>query len=117
MNKKVRIDKFPSIKTIIKLGRKSGRLYLSSLYGSYNIKCDFTVPIDEIVQFFCPHCNSNLNTHDLCEQCRAQMVAMKIIGGGFVKICSRRGCKKHSLEFENLETELKAFYDTYSPFL
>ena len=33
-----------------------------------------------------------------------------------VEICSRRGCKKHLIEFENLESELRAFYNKYSLF-
>jgi ssDNA-binding Zn-finger/Zn-ribbon topoisomerase 1 len=52
----------------------------------------------------------------ICEKCNAEMVLMEIEDGGNIQICSRKGCKKHLLEFEDLQTELKAFYNVYSTF-
>jgi hypothetical protein len=52
----------------------------------------------------------------MCEKCNAKMALMNIEDGGNIQICSRKGCKKHLLEFEDLQTELKAFYNVYSTF-
>jgi len=114
MDEEHTIDGRPSVNVIIELKKKRGWLRLSSLYGSYNMESEFSIPEEEIVRFFCPHCDSNLRVPRDCEKCGAPMVAVKIVGGAMVEICSRRGCKKHLIEFENLERELSAFYDAFS---
>ena len=52
----------------------------------------------------------------LCEICKAPMVSFGFKEGGIIQICSRRGCKKHLIEFEDPEVELRAFYEKYSVF-
>lgn len=116
MEEKTKIDDHPSIKVIIEYEKKRGELLLSSLYGSYNVKTDLEVPKGESVDFFCSHCDTNLKTGHVCESCEANMVGMNFFEGGMVQICSRRGCKKHLIEFEDLEKELLAFYNAYPLF-
>jgi methionyl-tRNA synthetase len=111
-----KIDGHPSVKLLIEHEKKKGSLHLSSLYGSYNIETEVFVPEKRIAQFFCPHCQAELKSTRLCELCQAPMVAMNFEGGGIIQICSRRGCKKHLIEFGNLESELSAFYNKYGPF-
>ena len=110
------IDGKPSIKVSIQSGNKLGDLYLSSLYGSYEIISEIDFIEDEIYIFSCPHCNSVLTSKNLCEKCSASMVAFEFIGGSKILICSRRSCKKHLIEFEDLEKEISAFYSVYSLF-
>jgi predicted RNA-binding Zn-ribbon protein involved in translation (DUF1610 family) len=116
MDDEIKIDGHPSVKVNIQWGGERGRLRLSSLYGSYEIDAQVAVPEGEIARFFCPHCNTELSSSRTCEKCSAPMVSMKFIQGGKVEICSRRGCKKHLIEFEDLESELRAFYNKYSLF-
>lgn len=110
------IDGKPSIKVSIQSGKKLGDLYLSSLYGSYEIISEIDFTEGEIYIFSCPHCNSVLTSKNLCEKCNAPIVAFEFIRGSRILICSRRGCKKHSIEFEDLEKEISAFYNVYSLF-
>lgn len=116
MDEETKIDDRPSVKLNIQWGGERGRLRLSSLYGSYKVDSQLSVPEGEVAKFFCPHCNAELVSSRSCEQCHAPMVSMKFAQGGIVQICSRRGCKKHLIEFENLESELRAFYEKYSLF-
>jgi methionyl-tRNA synthetase len=116
MDEEIKIDDRPSVRLNIQWGGERGRLRLSSLYGSYKVDSQLSVPEGEVVKFFCPHCNAELASSRSCEQCHAPMVSMKFAQGGTVQICSRRGCKKHLIEFENLESELRAFYEKYSLF-
>ncbi|MBN2382353.1 NAD(P)H-dependent oxidoreductase subunit E [bacterium] len=92
------IDGYPSIRVTISFKRDHGWLRLSSLYGSYNIESQFEIPIDTIVDFFCPHCHSEFIGAMKCVNCEAPMVPMIVRGGGTVQICSRRGCKEHILD-------------------
>ncbi len=114
MNEEKTIDGLPSVRVFIQFSNKKGLLYLSSIYGSYNILSDTHIPMDEIVLFFCPHCQSSLLTNTLCEKCNVPMAAFELKQGGKVQICSKRGCKKHMIEFSNLSQEISTFYDEYS---
>jgi methionyl-tRNA synthetase len=110
------IDGYPSAKVFIQNSNKRGLLYLSSIYGSYNIISEVYVPMDEIVLFFCPHCQSSLLLKNLCDKCGAPMTFFELLQGGKVQICSRRGCKKHLIAFSNLSQEISTLYNTYEVF-
>jgi hypothetical protein len=45
------------------------------------------------------------------------MSALQMGKGGMIQFCSRRGCKKHLLEFDDPEADLKAFYDENLPYM
>ncbi len=92
------IDGYPSIRVTVSFGRKHGWMNLSSLYGSYNVFSEYEIPIDTVMNFFCPHCHAELMTSGACPICGASMVAMIVRGGGTVQICSRRGCRHHMLD-------------------
>lgn len=110
------MDGYPSVKVVIQYGNQRGILNLSSVYGSYDIITELTVPKDEIVLFFCPSCDSSLLTKNLCERCHVPMTLFELSRGGTVQICSRRGCKKHSIEFTNLSQEISSLYNVYEVF-
>ncbi len=114
MKSSPKIDGKPSALLNISYGGRSGRLYLSAVYGSYQILCDINVPSGKVARFFCPNCRSLLRSSRKCEQCKAPMAAFKLRDGGKIQICSRRGCKKHLLEFQDPESELEAFYKSYT---
>ncbi len=92
------IDGHPAIRVTVSFGNKHGRLTLSSVYGSYNVDSEFTIPPDTIVNMFCPHCHAELIGGAGCSECGAPMVPMIIRGGGVLQICTRRGCKGHLLD-------------------
>ncbi|MBC8357511.1 MAG: class I tRNA ligase family protein [Candidatus Aminicenantes bacterium] len=108
------IDGYPSVRVIIQVGNKRGVLHLSSIYGSYNISSEINIPMDELVLFFCPYCDYSLITKNMCDKCSAPMTSFELINGGKVQICSKRGCKKHLIEFSNLTQEISEFYNVYS---
>jgi len=92
------IDGHSAIRVTVSFGNKHGRLTLSSVYGSYNVDSEFTIPPDTIVNMFCPHCHAELIGGAKCGECGAPMVPMIIRGGGVLQICTRRGCKGHLLD-------------------
>ena len=98
MDETFAIDGHPSIKVNISYNHEDGCLRLSCLYGSYNISTELDVPAETIVKFLCPHCGVEIPSTSDCAMCGAPMMPMLVDGGGIVKICSRRGCKNHSLD-------------------
>lgn len=113
MDKTRLIDGSPAIMVKLTYAGKNSMLYLSSVYGSYKIETELNVPQSKIAGFRCPHCNADLKSTRRCDICNAPMVAFDLKDGGQVQICSRRGCKKHIIEFEDPKKELEAFYKSY----
>lgn len=92
------IDGCPSVRVTVSFERKHGWLRLSSLYGSYTLESEYEIPMDTVLDFFCPHCHSDLKGASDCPDCGAPMISMIVRGGGIVQVCSRRGCKGHMLD-------------------
>ena len=113
MDLEKQIDGYPSVKIKIQHHDKTGTLYLSSVFGSYNIISDIYVPKEEIVLLFCPNCNASFLLKDLCEECKAPLAFLELKNGGTVQICSRRGCKYHFMDYTNFAQKLLVFYNTY----
>lgn len=107
------IDNVPAIKIFIRMQDKEGYIWLSSIYGSYNLESSFEILKDEIATFKCPHCLQELTSCEHCAECAAPLVDFHLIEGGKVSICSRAGCKKHSIEFEDLATAMNHFYNEF----
>lgn len=96
------VDNEPSIKLNIKIAAKEGFINLSSIYGSYNYICSVDTPHNDIAEFACPHCHEELHSNIECKVCKAPMVPFYLDMGGVVSICSRAGCKNHTVEFDDL---------------
>jgi len=92
------IDGYPSIRVTVSFGGKHGWLRFSCLYGSYSVDHEYKIPMDTVVNFFCPHCHGEFIGASICPECSAPMVPMIVQGGGMIQICSRRGCKGHMLD-------------------
>lgn len=113
MNPAKKLDEASSIEVNLTYAGKHAPLYMSSLYGSYKIETALVMPVGKVAGFRCPHCNADLKSTRKCDACNSQMIAFELKAGGQVQICSRRGCKKHVLEFQNPDSELQAFYKSY----
>ncbi len=105
--------KLPSIKLNIEISHQRGIIWLCSIYGCYEHKCDIQIPENEIAQFYCPQCNKQLISAELCDTCSAPMIPFLLDIGGRVSICARRGCKKHYVAFEDIADAINKFYKEY----
>jgi len=106
------VDK-PSIKLNIEMGDQRGILHLCSIYGCYEHESDIDLPKGEVAKFYCPHCNKNITSEELCDVCDAPMAPLVLEMGGRVSICSRSGCTKHYVAFEDLSDAIRKFYKEY----
>lgn len=103
----------PSIKLNIEIVDQRGTIRLCSLYGCYDHESDVTIPDNEIARFYCPHCNKEITSDEICDTCQASMVPFLLEMGGRVSICSRSGCTKHYVAFEDLSDAIRKFYKEY----
>ena len=111
-----KIDDADSIKLLITFGKQRGTIHLSSVYGSYLLDCDINLVNDEIGVFACPYCRAEITSKDLCKTCEAPMAEMVLDMGGEINFCTRKGCKKHSVEFEDLGMAMKKLYEDYDQY-
>ncbi len=96
----VEVDGLPSIDLLAGIGDRVGHVHLSAIYGSFHRRfCGFPDIPGSVAEFCCPRCHEPFPIHGLC-LCKAPMVAVDLAGGGFLRICSRNGCRQHHLEFE-----------------
>ena len=108
-NSKVKIDDLPSIEISAKISGKSGKVYLSQIYGSYQKKFVGVEDIpDSLVECFCPQCHKPFPNHKICS-CHAPVVTLNLEIGGSIHFCTRNGCKNHSVEFQNIDDAYSLF--------
>lgn len=102
MNDSELLDNLPVIELEAKINEKVGKILLGQEYGSYNKKF---VGVDDVMGsiavFSCVHCHQPFPVIQNCD-CRAPLVGIQLEVGGMIKICSRNGCKMHSLEFQDV---------------
>jgi len=55
-----------------------------------------------VAEFSCPHCHHPFPVVQVCE-CKAPVIALHLHIGGVVKFCTRNGCTKHWLEFQDAD--------------
>ena len=113
MNNEYKVDEKPGIKLNIDINNKNGIIFLSSIYGSYNLRCNIPTPVDKVAELTCPECSTKLTGDKICEECGAPMVSFDIEEGGKVCICSRSGCKNHVIEFHEFSEVLKNIYSSH----
>jgi len=98
-------------------GEKDVIIRLSSIYGDYELLLSTPIEDGVIVEFSCPFCQTVLSGGRTCSVCEAPMSALQLGKGGMIQYCSRRGCQKHLLEFDDPEADLKAFYEEHLPYM
>jgi len=103
----------PSIKLHIEIMGQHGAINLASCYGCYDKVCNVELVDNEIARFSCPFCKKELPSPTKCEDCGAPLVGFVLEKGGKVHICSRVGCKKHYVTFEDIYDTLTQFYNEY----
>ena len=113
MDEKHLINESPSIKLNIETGGNRGNINLCSVYGHFNHESSIEIGENAIVDFFCPHCNQKLLSNTICELCEAPLLPFVIESGGKVLLCSRKGCDKQFVAFENLGDAMRKMHDEY----
>ena len=113
MDYKTFLNAKPSIKLRIEVKENQGVIHLCATYGCYEKSSNIELVNDEIARLTCSHCKKNLDTTINCVECGAPIVDFVLEKGGNVHVCSRIGCKKHYVSFEDIYTTLTSFYQEY----
>ena len=111
MNPDVQVDELPSIHLGAKVLEKTGHIYLSQIYGSFNKKFEGVEDIKgSVALFFCPQCHNPFPVQKICD-CGAPMIDLNLEVGGVVKIGTRNGCEHQALEFVDPDNIFALFHD------
>lgn len=103
------IDGLDAIRISARVLKSEGDIYLSQVYGSYRKEFNGVINVEgTIVEGACPHCHTPFPIQQECE-CGASIFGLALQGGGIINVCSRNGCKQHSLEFENADDAFDLF--------
>jgi len=113
MDHENKVDNESSIKLFIEAAGKKGTIHLSSIYGSYNYTTDLEPENGVIAVFSCPFCQSEITSDDHCSTCQAPTSTLILDIGGKINFCSRKGCKDHSIGFEDLSNALTKLYQEF----
>ncbi|MCU0610752.1 MAG: hypothetical protein MUE60_03060 [Candidatus Eisenbacteria bacterium] len=101
MHPDVLIDDLPSIHLAVRTAGETGDVYLSQVYGSYAKRFENVADVPgSVTPFCCPHCDASFEAHHPCE-CGAAMIWVQLTMGGSINFCTRNGCTRHSLEFDD----------------
>lgn len=107
------LNEKPSIKLKIEVSNNQGVINLCSTYGCYDKIASIPLIENQIAGLYCPHCSKNLAGINICNLCEAPIVDFNLDKGGKVHICSRVGCTKHFVSFEDIYETLTNFYHEY----
>ncbi len=116
MDPEHKLDNMPGIRLKIKHQQQSGLIWLSSVYGSFEVKSEIPLMDGEIYEFSCPFCKLVFSNEVKCVACSAPMNHVLLESGGKINFCSRKGCNKHSVEFEDISIALKQFYENFDQY-
>lgn len=92
------IGDMPAIQVKVRFGEEEGIIWISAKLGDLKIDSgDIDIPEEEVVVFFCPHCDTKISNGASgdCDACDAPMV--RFIFEMEAEVCSRRGCDGHSI--------------------
>ncbi len=103
----------PSIKVRIDHQGKQGMLNLCSTFNCLDKQSSIELTKGEIAGLSCMHCKKDLKGLQVCNSCGAPIVDFDLDKGGTVHVCSRIGCEKHYVSFEDIYSTLTSFYHEY----
>ncbi len=110
MNYRKLIRGKPGIKLHVKAGEYEGILHLCSIYGCYEKESEIDLTEGEITDLLCPYCYKNLKSKTICDICGAPTIGLRLETGGKLHICSRVGCKKRNLIWEDIYEDLSRYF-------
>jgi hypothetical protein len=103
----------PSIKLRVEQNKQQGIMNLCSAYGCFDKQSTLKLVKGEVATLSCMHCKKSLAGTHVCDLCGAPIVDFTLEKGGMVHFCSRIGCEKHYVSFEDIYTTLTSFYHEY----
>jgi len=116
MNPRAEVDGLPGIDLEAMVRSRLGHVFLSQVYGCYDKQFSGVEDVEgSIASFSCPHCHEPLPVVGDCDDCGAPMIELRLQIGGLVKICTRNGCRKHALEFEDADQLFELFESQTAP--
>ena len=83
---------------------------MNPFYDSFDYQCSLVLSEGQIVEAFCPECDTSLTIDTVCALCNIQMFAIHLPDGGEVEVCPKVGCHNHALKIVDLDEQLSRMY-------
>jgi len=110
MTDAVRFDGQRAVTVTVRVGGRTGELFLNPFYGRFEYRCDLDLKRGDVVALSCPECGASLTIDTVCRLCNIPMFAVHLPDGGLVEACPKIGCHNHSLKIVDLDAQLERMY-------
>jgi len=100
----------PAVALEVRLAGRAGMIYLNPFYGIFEFRSDIELHPNDIVELFCPECETSLTIDEMCKLCNIPMAAIQLPDGGQVEVCPKVGCHNHALKIVDLDAQLERMY-------
>jgi hypothetical protein len=101
----------PSIKALLRLRGRAGFIYFNPYYGIFEYDSELVLRPGDVVEVFCPKCETSLMGEERCHLCGVPMITLQLPHGGEVRACPVVGCHNHALTIVDLDAQLAELYD------
>jgi len=105
-----KLSGIPSIMVDARIHGHSAPIYLSAFFGDFNYETTLELNKGDVVELFCPQCETSLAIEEVCHLCGVPMFAIHLPDGGQVEACPTIGCHNHKLSLVDLDRQFLRFY-------
>ena len=110
MTEAVRFDGQKAVTATVRVGGRTGEIFLNPFYGRFEYKCGLDMKPGDIPALSCPECGVSLAVDTICRLCNIPMFAVHLADGGQVEACPKVGCHNHALKIIDLDAQLERMY-------
>ncbi len=101
----------PAMSAVIRLNGKTGTIHFNPYFGVFEYQSDLDPQDGDLVDLYCPHCETSLSIQEECSLCQVPMFAIHLADGGELRACPKVGCRNHHLTIVDLDAQFAAFYN------
>ncbi|MBI4864276.1 MAG: hypothetical protein HY815_29065 [Candidatus Riflebacteria bacterium] len=89
------IDGRPAVGLTASFDQECCSILISAWRGSFHVESEIELPLDGVVNFFCPHCHTEMVAAESCQECGSPLVPTLSDGRTMDSICPDGECRSH----------------------
>jgi hypothetical protein len=111
INPAILLSGYPSITAVNRMHGKTGLIHLNALYGVFEYHSELELKEGDVVDLYCPHCDTHLGLESKCNMCNATMFALHLTDGGEIQACPTVGCHRHGLTIVDVDAQIAEYFN------